>query len=98
MGGDLFAAASDGSAVRRLTFNPARLEESPGWDPSGERLVYTQNPAKQNLGGAFALGSAIMEINADGTCGRRLLFTYGLSYREATWRPGAGRGVGRIQC
>jgi Tol biopolymer transport system component len=98
-GGDLFVVASDGSGMRRLTFTPARREESPRWDPSAERLVYTQFPheraAEEN--GALA-PSSIVEINADGTCRRRLLFTYGLSYREATWRPGPGRGVGRIQC
>jgi hypothetical protein len=96
--GDLFVAASDGSGVRRLTFNPARREESPGWDPSGERLVYTQFPAKRTPEAILGLGSSIMEINPDGTCRRRLLFTYGLSYREVTWRPGPGRGLGRIQC
>lgn len=98
-GGDLFVVASDGSGVRRLTFTPARLEESPDWDPSGERLVYTQFPHERAAEEEGALApSSVVEINADGTCRRRLLFTYGLSYREATWRPGAGRGLGRIQC
>lgn len=97
-GGDLFVAASDGSGIRRLTFSPARLEGSPGWDPSGERLVYTRFPAKQTPEALDGIGSSIMQINPDGTCRQRLLFTYGLSYREATWRPGPGRGLGRIQC
>jgi Tol biopolymer transport system component len=97
-GGDLFVAASDGSGVRRLTFNPHRREESPGWDPSGERLVYTQFPVKRTPEALTGVGSSIMEINSDGTCRQRLLFTYGLSYREATWRPGPGRGLGRIPC
>jgi hypothetical protein len=97
-GGDLFVAASDGSGVRRLTFNPARREESPGWDPSGERLVYTQFPVKRTPEALSGVGSSIMQVNPDGTCRQRLLFTYGLSYREATWRPGPGRGLGRIQC
>lgn len=97
-GGDLFVAASDGSGIRQLTFSPARREESPGWDPSGERLVYTQFPSKRTPEALLGTGSSIMEINPDGTCRQRLLFTYGLSYREATWRPGPGRGLGRIQC
>lgn len=97
-GGDLFVAASDGSGVKRLTFNPARREESPGWDPSGERLVYTQFPVKQTPEAIIGTGSSVMEINPDGSCRQRLLFTYGLSYREAVWRPGPGRGLGRIEC
>lgn len=98
IGGDLFVAASAGSGIRRLTFNPARREDSPGWDPSGERLVYTQFPVKRTPEALSGVGSSIMQINPDGTCRQRLLFTYGLSYREATWRPGPGRGLGRIQC
>jgi Tol biopolymer transport system component len=97
-GGDLFVAAGDGTGVRRLTFSPGRREESPGWDPSGERLVYTQFPSKRTPEALLGTGSSIMEINPDGSCRQRLLFTYGLSYREATWRPGPGRGLGRIQC
>lgn len=96
--GDLYLAASDGSNVRRLTFSAARNERSPSWDPSGERLAYTQLPAGLSLEAREGIGSAILEINADGTCRHRLLFTYGLAYREAAWRPGAGRGVGRIEC
>ena len=98
IGGDLFVAASDGKGVRRLTFSPARREEWPGWDPSGERLIYTQFPSKRTPEALLGTGSSIMEINPDGTCRQRLLFTYGLSYREATWRPGPGRGLGRIEC
>lgn len=97
-GGDLFVASSDGSGVRRLTFSPARREEWPGWSPSGERLVYTQFPSKRTPEALLGTGSTIMQINPDGTCKQRLLFTYGLSYREASWRPGPGRGLGRIQC
>jgi Tol biopolymer transport system component len=97
-GGDLYVAASDGSGVERLTFSPARREESPGWDPSGERLVYTLFPSKRTPEALDGTGSLIMEINPDGTCRQRILFTYGLSYREAAWRPGPGRGLERIQC
>jgi Tol biopolymer transport system component len=97
-GGDLFVAASDGTGVKRLTFSPARREEWPGWDPSGERLVYTQLPSKRTPEALLGTGSSVMEINPDGTCRQRLLFTYGLAYREAAWRPGAGRGLGRIEC
>ncbi|HEX5928240.1 MAG TPA: hypothetical protein VFY48_02505 [Solirubrobacterales bacterium] len=97
-GGDLFVAAADGSSVRRLTFSPERREEAPSWDPSGQRLAYTQYPAKTTLEALTGTGSSIMEINADGSCLHRLLFTYGLSYRAAAWQPGPGREAGRIRC
>ncbi len=97
-GGDLYIAAADGSAIRRLTFNPARREASPSWDPSGQRLAYAQFPAKQSRATQEGIGSAVVEINADGTCRHRLLFTYGISYREPAWQPGPGREAGRIKC
>jgi Tol biopolymer transport system component len=97
-GGDLFVAASDGSAVRRLTFNPARREESPSWDPSGERLAYAQFPARRSVTAVLGYGSAIFEINADGTCRHKLLAGHGLSHRVVAWRLGPGREAGRIGC
>ena len=97
-GGDLYVAAADGSAIRRLTFSPAGREASPSWDPSGQRLAYAQFPAKRIWKAREGIGSAIVEINADGTCRHRLLFTYGISYREPSWQPGPGREAGRIEC
>lgn len=97
-GGDLFVAAADGSSLRRLTFTPNRREQAPSWDPSGQRLAYTQYPAKLSFEALTGTGSSIMEINADGTCRHRLLLTYGLSYRAAAWQPGPGREAGPIQC
>lgn len=99
LGGDLFLGAADGSAIRRLTFSPGRPENGPSWDPSGERLAYTQLPRWQTRVRSFdEPGSAILEINADGSCEHRLLFTYGLSYWGAAWQPGPGREAGRIAC
>jgi WD40 repeat protein len=98
LGGDLYVAAADGSSLRRLTFSPGRREQAPSWDPSGARLVYTQLPAKQTFLALEDIGSSIVQINADGTCRQRLLFTYGLSYRAAAWQPGPGRAAGPIQC
>jgi Tol biopolymer transport system component len=98
IGGDLFVADSDGSGAKRLTFTPNRRETGPSWDPSGQRLAYMQYPAKLTAEAQEGIGSSIMEINADGTCRHRLLFTYGLSYAEPAWRPGVGREAGRIAC
>lgn len=98
-GGDLFVIEGDESRLTRLTFTPNRREAYPSWDPSGERLAFTQLPSKPTSAAQRReTGSSIVEINADGSCRHRLLFTRGLSYREATWQPGAGREAGRISC
>jgi Tol biopolymer transport system component len=98
-GGDLFVADSDGSLATRLTFTPNRREVRPSWDPSGERLAFIQSPAKPTLlAQRRGIGSSVAEINADGSCRHRLLFTRGFAYREAVWQPGLGREAGRIEC
>jgi Tol biopolymer transport system component len=98
-GGDLFTARPDGSQPTRLTFTPNRREAHPSWDPSGERLAFTQMPAKPTLvAQGRGTGSSIMQMNSDGSCRHRLLFAYGVSYREPVWQPGDGRGAGRIAC
>jgi Tol biopolymer transport system component len=98
VGGDLFVSVADGSNINRLTFTPGKREASPSWDPSGQRLAFTQFPAKATFEALVGIGSAILEINSDGTCRHRLLFTYGLSYQDAAWQPGPGREAGRIAC
>lgn len=99
LGGDLFVVDADGSDPARLTYTPDRREVRPSWDPSGERLAFVQapsrpTPAAQERG----TGSSVMQINSDGSCPQRLLFSRGVAYREAVWQPGLGRGAGRIAC
>jgi len=99
IGGDLFVVHQDGSPPTRLTFTPNRREVHPSWDPSGERLAFIQWPAKPTLvAQERGTGSSIVEINADGSCRHRLLFTPGLAYREVAWQPGVGREAGPIAC
>lgn len=98
-GGDLFVASPIGSRTTRLTFTPKRREAHPSWDPSGERLAFIQRPAKPNpVAQRRETGSSIVEMNADGSCRHRLLFTRGFAYREVAWQPGPGREAGRIAC
>jgi WD40-like Beta Propeller Repeat len=95
---DLFLLDVRGHELRRLTRTPARKEEDPSWDPSGERLAFTQLPIREGSLFTGDLGSSIAEINADGTCRRKVAFTLGLSFRSPVWQPGPGRAVGRIEC
>lgn len=98
-GGDLYVIGLGEPQAARLTFTPNRREIRPSWDPSGERLAFIQSPAKPTLAAQRrGTGSAIAEVNADGSCRHRLLFTRGLAYREAVWQPGPGREAGRIAC
>lgn len=95
--GDLFIMNSDGSGVRRMTRSPSTIESAPSWDPSGERLVFTRMP-QGLVFEPFGPGTAVIEMNADGTCPRRLLFDRRVGFYGAAWRPGAGRDAGRIAC
>lgn len=92
---DLFTVDADGSNRRRLTDTPALTEMLGDWDPSGERIVYTQF-----RGAPFQRGSTgtVMEMNADGTCARPILSKPGVTYFSPVWQPGPGRDAGRIRC
>ena len=99
LGGDLFTVRADGSQPTRLTFTPNRREADPSWDPSGERLAFVQLPAKPTqVAQERGTGSSIVQMNSDGSCRDRLLFTPGVSYREPSWQPGLGREAGPIAC
>jgi Tol biopolymer transport system component len=92
---DLYVVNADGSRRRRLTRTPRLAELLGGWDPSGERIVYTRFkhfPYRHRSTGT------VMEVNADGTCPREILSVPGVFYVSPVWRPGPGRGAGRIHC
>lgn len=94
---DLFVMSRDGSGVRQLTFTPNALEVWPGWDPSGERLVYTRIGTGSEVA-SLGIGDSVMEINADGTCTTNVLASPRLGFYGATWQPGPGREAGPISC
>lgn len=95
---DLFVLDIRGRTLKRLTQTPGRSEESPSWDPSGERLAFTQLPSREGSLLNRGIGSSIAQINADGTCRRKVAFTLGLSFHDPVWQPGSGRAAGRIEC
>ncbi len=92
---DLYVVNADGSRRRNLTRTPGRMELLGGWDPSGERIVYSQLRDQ-----SFKAGStiAVMEVNVDGTCPREILSTPEIGYLSPVWQPGPGRGAGHIRC
>lgn len=94
---DLFAMNADGSQSRRLTKTPGKLESWPSWDPSGERLAYAQF-GSGSLADLLGLGNAVMQINADGSCRKKLLSERGAAFYGPAWQPGPGREAGRIEC
>lgn len=95
---ELAVANADGSGLTRLTKTPRGLEVEPSWDPSGQRLAYTQFRASSSEESFLGFGDSIMQINGDGSCRTRVLSGPDLSLYGAVWQPGPGRGAGRIAC
>jgi Tol biopolymer transport system component len=88
----------DGSASRRLTDTAKEIEVAPSWDPSGSRLAFIQLGNPFTNAGFLDIGSAVMEVNADGTCPTKILAARHTIYFGAAWRPGPGRAAGQITC
>ena len=84
---ELYVRPAGGAGMRRITRTPELQEETPSWDPSGERLAYVQD------------SSVVMQINPDGTC-RTKVFEKGddVALFGPAWQPGLGREAGRIDC
>ncbi len=95
---ELAVANADGSEVKRLASTPGALEIHPSWDPSGQRLAYTQLRVAGGEATALGFGDALMEINADGSCRHKILSIRRAILFGATWQPGAGREAGPISC
>lgn len=100
--GELYTMNIDGSGPRRLTRNIDRIESSPSWDPSGQRLAYTEVEADTSFDPGLALlfpvGNAIAALNADGSCRRTVQSSPRVALYGVAWQPGLERGTGRIDC
>lgn len=96
--GELYVVGANGSSPRRLTRTPEVQESDPSWDPSGSRLAFISG------GGGLGSGSSVVQINADGSCGRLVLGPGGHRDFESpalygpAWQPGPGREAGPIAC
>lgn len=84
--GAITTVSADGSERRRFARTSYFDQPPPSWDPAGEVLAYTE-------------GGSIVVINADGTCRRKILKRSAARvFQGPAWRPGPGRGAGRIAC
>ncbi|HEX2096143.1 MAG TPA: hypothetical protein VHF50_02105 [Solirubrobacterales bacterium] len=95
---DLFVIDADGGGLRRLTRTPGRPELYPGWDPSGERLAYVRLSAMRSEEAPFGFRTALMHVNADGSCETTVVSARRTFFFGPVWQPGPGRGAGRIEC
>lgn len=103
--GELYVVRADGSQPRRLTRSREWQESDPSWDPAGNRLAFIRSGARFAIG----LTNVVMQVNADGTCPRRVvgqrrkedpsgLRLVGPGLYAPTWQPGPGREAGPISC
>lgn len=94
---DIFVRKASGGGLRRVTHTERAVEEAPRWDPSGQRLAYTdwrpfdygkESASVQELVG-FEFGKSVRVINADGTCPTTILSGLDSIHFAAVWQPGA---------
>lgn len=101
MTSDVYLMTSDGTGLRRLTRTRRRDEVFPSWDPSGERLAFVRFPPaidEINEREEIGVGNVVVQMNADGSCSRRVLSVPRTAIYGVTWQPGPGREAGRISC
>lgn len=99
---ELYTIGSDRTGLKRVTNSPRWHEASPSWDPSGQRLAYTQTTGREFI--ALGFTNIVMQVNADGSCPKAV---FGKHRNDAVnspgiygpaWRPGPGREAGPIAC
>jgi hypothetical protein len=82
----------------RLLRRSRKLLAWPSWDPSGQRLAFTRTRVVENGYTDPKKGDALMAINADGTCLKRIYSDPETTLYGSAWQPGAGREAGPISC
>jgi TolB protein len=95
---DLFTVRADGGGLRRLT-SGRKDDFFQSWDPSGERIAFVRYRPEATELDELGVRSAVMEVNADGSCLHALLKpSRGTALHGIAWQPGPGREAGRIRC
>jgi Tol biopolymer transport system component len=95
---DLFVMNANGRGLRPLTHS-RRNDAYPSWDPSGKRIAFVRYRREVTELDEIGVGSAVLQVNADGSCLRPVLRSAPLTaFYGAAWQPGPGREVGPIAC
>ncbi|HET7120971.1 MAG TPA: hypothetical protein VFI17_06935 [Solirubrobacterales bacterium] len=82
----------------RLLLRSHKLLVRPSWDPSGQRLAFIRTRVTENGYDDPKKGDALMAINADGTCLKKVYTDRETTLYSAVWQPGSGREAGPISC
>jgi Tol biopolymer transport system component len=82
----------------RLLRRSHKMLLRPSWDPSGQRIAFTRTRVIENGYDDPMKNDALMAINADGTCLKKVYSDPETTLYGATWRPGPGREAGPISC
>lgn len=82
----------------RLLRRSHKLLAWPSWDPSGQRLAFIRTRVVENGYTDPKKGDALMAINADGTCLKKVYTDRETTLYSAAWQPGPGREAGPIAC
>lgn len=82
----------------RLLRRSRKLLVRPSWDPSGEQIAFTRTRVVENGYTDPKKGDALMAINTDGTCLKKVYTDRERTVYGATWQPGPGREAGPISC
>ena len=103
---DIFVRKASGGGLRQVTHTKRAVEEAPRWDPSGQRLAYTdwrpfdygkESSSVQELVG-YEFSKSVRVINADGTCPTTILSGLDSIHFAAVWQPGLAREASPIIC
>jgi Tol biopolymer transport system component len=94
---DIYVTNTDGTALTQMT-DSRPIEQTPSWDPSGQRLAFLRLSGAETLAAFSGIGDALLQINADGSCPTKIASAPGVAYLSPTWQPGPGREAGPIAC
>lgn len=95
--GEVYVLNADGTQPKRLTRTKGAQESQPSWSPSGERIAFVRTPGPGGLG----FGSTIFQVNAEGSCSRRVAGSSGRrapAFYGPAWQPGLGREAVALSC
>lgn len=100
---DLHLMSTDGKTSTPLTRTRWITESHPSWDPSGQRIAFnsfriSREPFDALFDELLPFGNSIVQVNADGSCRKKVLSLRNAALYGATWQPGPGREAGRIPC